>query len=401
MSAMDGERDTSSDGPTFEDLGLRPELLRGADRPRLRGAHPHPGGGDPAADRGPRPARPGGHRHRQDGRVRAPGPAAAARATARGGTGRAGARADPRARRPGVRGPAPLRRATSAPACCRSTAARRSAASCASLESGVDVVVATPGRALDLLQPGQPAAGRGRHRGARRGRRDARHGLRRGPRGDPRRDARRRGRRCCSRPPCRAGSTRWPAGTCATRCASRSAASRPQPGRGAAGPPDRLRRPARRQAGRPGPHPGRRVADRGDRLLPHPRGGRLAHRDAQRPRLPRRGAARRHEPGAARPGHGPAPRRDGGPAGRHRRRRPRPGHRPADPRRQLRRPVGAGGLRAPHRPGRPGRAARAWPSPWPSRASTGCSRPSSGSPARRSPSRRCRPSPTCAPAGWS
>ena len=44
--------------------------------------------------------------------------------------------------------------ATSAPGCSRSTAARRSSGSCASLERGVDVVVATPGRALDQLNRG-------------------------------------------------------------------------------------------------------------------------------------------------------------------------------------------------------------------------------------------------------
>ena len=113
------------------------------------------------------------------------------------------------------------------------------------------------------------------------------------------------------------------------------------------------------------------------------------------------GAARRDEPGAARPRDGPAPRRDGGPARRHRRRRPRPRHRLPHPRRQLRRPVGAGVLRPPHRPRRPrrargrgdhaGRAARA-PAAQDHRAGRRC--------ADRS-SRRCRRSPTCATAGWS
>ena len=54
------------------------------------------------------------------------------------------------------------------------------------------------------------------------------------------------------------------------------------------------------------------AAHRRARLLPHARRGRRAHRDAQRPRLPRRGAARRHDPAAARP-------RDGAPARRQRR----------------------------------------------------------------------------------
>ena len=56
-----------------------------------------------------------------------------------------------------------------------------------------------------------------------------------------------------------------------------------------------------------------------------------------------------------------------------------------------------------HRIGRvgPRRAARASRSRWPSRASTACSRTSSASPGSGSRSRRSRPSPTCARAGWS
>ena len=129
-------------------------------------------------------------------------------------------------------------------------------------------------------------------------------------------------------------------------------------GAGAAGPAERVRRRARPQGGGARTHPRHRVAHRRDRVLPHPRRGRPAHRDPQRPRLPGRGAARRHEPGAARPGDGPAARGNGRPARRHRRRRPRPGHRPADPRRELRGPVGTGRLRPPDRPGRSRRARR-------------------------------------------
>ena len=73
------------DATTFADLGLRPELLERADRARLRGADADPARGDPAAAGGPRPARPGRHRHRQDRRVRAADAAAAGR-TAAGGT---------------------------------------------------------------------------------------------------------------------------------------------------------------------------------------------------------------------------------------------------------------------------------------------------------------------------
>ena len=58
----------------------------------------------------------------------------------------------------------------------------------------------------------------------------------------------------------------------------------------------RLHRVALAQAGCARAHPRRRVADRGPRLLPHPRRGRVPRRVAQRTRLPRRGAARRHGP---------------------------------------------------------------------------------------------------------
>ncbi len=85
-------------------------------------------------------------------------------------------------------------------------------------------------------------------------------------------------------------------------------------GRGGEGAPDGLHRPAGAQAGRARPRARRRGADRRARLLPHARRGRQAHRDAQRPRLPRRGAARRHDPGAARPRDGPPARRRRRPA---------------------------------------------------------------------------------------
>ena len=95
--------------------------------------------------------------------------------------------------------------------------------------------------------------------------------------------------------------------------------------------------------------------------------------------------------------HEPSPRRHRRTAGGHRRRRPRPRRRHAHPRRQLRRAVGPGELRAPHRPRRPrrsrrrrhhaGRAPRAAPA----------GKHRAAHQAGRSPSRRCRRSPTCAP----
>ena len=121
------------------------------------------------------------------------------------------------------------------------------------------------------------------------------------------------------------------------------------------GAPDRLRRAPRPQAGRARPRARHRGARRRAGLLPHPHRGRPAHRDDERPRLPRRGTARRHGPGAARPGDEPPPRRHRRAARGHRRRRPRSRRRHAHARRQLRRAVGTGELRAPHRPRRPRR----------------------------------------------
>ena len=107
-----------------------------------------------------------------------------------------------------------------------------------------------------------------------------------------------RGRPCSSRPRCRLASPRSPARTSPTRCGSRSSASRSRresPKSQAV----RLHRSALAQAGSPRAHPRCRVADRCDRLLPHPCRGRVPRRVAQRSRLPRRGLARRNGPEAA------------------------------------------------------------------------------------------------------
>ncbi len=130
-----------------------------------------------------------------------------------------------------------------------------------------------------------------------------------------------------------------------------------QPGE-ALHPPARLCRAAGAQGRSTRPHPRRRVTDRDDRLLPHPWRGRHADRHDERPRVPGGGAPRRHGPDAARPRHGPVPRRHRRTADRHRRRRTRSRRRHADARRELRRPVGARQLRPPDRPGRPGRPGR-------------------------------------------
>ena len=152
MSAMDGERDTSNDGPTFEDLGLRPELLAalsalGYEEPTPIQAEAIPpliegrdllgqaatGTGKTAAFSLPVLQRlPAERGAAPDALVLVPTRELAVQVSeALHKYGRAlGARVLP------VYGGAPIGRQLR------------------SLESGVDVVVATPGRALDLVQRG-------------------------------------------------------------------------------------------------------------------------------------------------------------------------------------------------------------------------------------------------------
>ena len=75
---------------------------------------------------------------------------------------------------------------------------------------------------------------------------------------------------------------------------------------GLAGAADCLRRAARAQARRSRARARPGGADGHGRLLPYQGRGGPAHRDPERPGLSRRGAARRNGPAAARPGHGPA-----------------------------------------------------------------------------------------------
>ena len=171
------------------------------------------------------------------------------------------------------------------------------------LDRGVDVVVATPGRALDhltgerwtlaalrivVLDEADEMFDMGFAEDI-----DAILG------GPPT-----TGRPCCSRPPCRRGSTAWCAATCSDPVrVELGAASRRR--RGPLGAADRLRGAPRPQARRPRPRA--RPGDAGGRgrLLPDQGRGRPAHRDPERPGLPGRGAARRNGPAPARPGHGP------------------------------------------------------------------------------------------------
>ena len=134
--------------------------------------------------------------------------------------------------------------------------------------------------------------------------------------------------------------------------------SRTRRRRGTAGPPEGVHRLPRPQTGRAGPGARRRSSRPRHRLLPDPGRSRPAHRNPQWARLSGRGAARRAEPGPARP-------RDADGSGGHRR--------PAIATDVAARgldveqlthvvnynvPADRGGVRAPHRPGRAGRPRR-------------------------------------------
>ncbi len=110
------------------------------------------------------------------------------------------------------------------------------------LKKGVDVVVATPGRALDHLRRKTLQLEQGPRGGARRGRRDARHGLRRGPRdllgALPERSP---DRALLGHPAARA-SPPSPSGTSSSRCGSPWRRSAQGLGTLAEDPPARLRR---------------------------------------------------------------------------------------------------------------------------------------------------------------
>ena len=176
------------------------------------------------------------------------------------------------------------------------------------LRRGVDVVVATPGRAVDHLTRGSLASTRSRSSSSTRPTRCSTWASPRISRRSSRR-RRRSARRRSSRPRSRRRSPGSRSATCATRRGSPST-PRQATGDGVA----RVRQVA--YVVRRGdklaalvPHPGRRGPGVGARLRPDPRRGRRPGRGAQRPRPRRRRAPRRPDAGAARPDHGALPRR--------------------------------------------------------------------------------------------
>ena len=344
--------------------------------PGIRGADADPGRGHPPRARGPGPPRARGHRDGEDGGVRAPPPAAPAApgpepvgadARAHSGAGGAGGAGDP-----------PLR--------------------------------AGHGRrgAPDLRRAVVPAAAQGPEARRRRGGRHARARAR--PRAAEHAEAERRVGSSCSTKPTRCWT--WASRTTSTRSWPRprsgrqtllfsatlgatdrrdraQAPTRPrrgaiaadagaEPGDDAPGAADRLPRAPAPQAGRAGPGAGPGEPGGGARVLPHPERRGRARRGAERARLPVRGHARRHVAGGARPGHEEAAGWRHRPARGHRRGRARPRHRPPHARDQLRGAVGAGRLRAPHRPGRPSRPRGRGHHAGRSARARGCSATSSG-----------------------
>ena len=255
-----------------------------------------------------------------------------------------------------------------------------------------------PGSGGRPPQARQPAPRRGRGGHPRRGRRDARHGLRRGPRDHPGRDADRApdgallGHDLADHhadrqaPPARPGADQGPR--------REGAARRARPG-----PPGRVRRPPDRQARRAVPDPRRRGPDLDPRLRADPRRGGRPRRGAERARPRRRRPSTAGWPRRAATGSWAASATA----------RSTSSWRPTWPRaastsstsrtsststsRRTRMPTSIASA------GRGGPAARAWPSPWSSRASTGCCATSRRPPIRSSRSPTCRPSPTCASAG--
>ena len=98
------------------------------------------------------------------------------------------------------------------------SAASATARSATALASGVEILIACPGRLLDLMKTGRRAPRQGRGVRSRRGRPHGRPGLPSDGQDDPRRDAAPTASGCCSRPRWPAASTRSCRATCTTPC---------------------------------------------------------------------------------------------------------------------------------------------------------------------------------------
>ena len=184
--------------PTFADLGIDKRVLRALERRRLRVARRRSRprrsrrcsrAGTSSASRRPAPARPPRSRCRSCPQIDLRAEDAAG----------AGARADPRAGAPGLRGVRALRRPPArACTCCRSTAARGTASSCPPCAAACTSSSARPGRIMDHLEKGTLDLSELRFLVLDEADEMLQDGLRRGRRDDPRRHARRTSRWRCS-----------------------------------------------------------------------------------------------------------------------------------------------------------------------------------------------------------
>ncbi len=156
--------------PTFLELGVRPEIVAALEAVGITRSFAIQALTLPGRAGRPRHHRPGQDRHRQDPRLRRPAAAPGHRPRRRGLRRRCrrrqaagpGRRADPRARRAGGRRPRAGRASSAACACSPSTAAAPTSRRSRRCSSGVDVVVGTPGRLLDLAQQGHLDLGHAR-----------------------------------------------------------------------------------------------------------------------------------------------------------------------------------------------------------------------------------------------
>ena len=150
------------ESPTFADFDVHPDIVAALAERRHRHPVPDPGDDPAGRPRRPRHHRPGQDRHRQDPRLRRPAAQPhrrpRRRRVRRAGRARQAAgprrRPDPRARRPGRRRPRARPASAAASASSPSTAAAPTSRRSRRCSTGVEVVVGTPGRLIDLAKQG-------------------------------------------------------------------------------------------------------------------------------------------------------------------------------------------------------------------------------------------------------